>query len=70
MARAIDQILSLSELDWVRLSNLAYATARRHTWHNASDLFEAALLRDQKTCLDWRINRWIMHLTSDKALAT
>ena len=44
MARAIDQILSMSEPDWIRLSELAYATASRHTWDHASDLFEAALV--------------------------
>ena len=48
MARAIDQVLSMSEADWICLSELAHATALRHNWDHASDLFEAALLSAAK----------------------
>jgi glycosyltransferase involved in cell wall biosynthesis len=48
MARAIGQILSMSETDWIRLSDLAHATAARFTWDQSSDLFEAALVASLK----------------------
>ena len=43
MARAIERIASLSEDDWRVMSDVARATAARHTWNGATDLFEAAL---------------------------
>ena len=43
MALAIEHILTMSEPDWMRLSDLAVATAARYTWDNATDQFETAL---------------------------
>jgi glycosyltransferase involved in cell wall biosynthesis len=43
MARAIERIITLGEPDWSRLSDLAFATASRHNWDEATDLFEEAL---------------------------
>ena len=44
MARAIEHVVAMSEPDWMRLSDRAFATAARYTWDNATDLFESALL--------------------------
>ncbi len=43
MARAIERIVALDEPDWLRLSDLAFATASRHNWDDATDRFEEAL---------------------------
>jgi glycosyltransferase involved in cell wall biosynthesis len=43
MARAIEQIATMNEYDWLRLSELAGTTAAKHRWDAAGDLFEAAL---------------------------
>ncbi len=43
MARAIVQVCSLGTDDWKIMSDAAYATAARHTWETATDLFEQAL---------------------------
>lgn len=43
MARAIEWIITLSESDWSRLSDLAFSTASRHNWDDSTDLFETAL---------------------------
>jgi glycosyltransferase involved in cell wall biosynthesis len=43
MARAIERIITLSESDWSRLSDLAFSTASRHNWDDSTDRFEAAL---------------------------
>jgi glycosyltransferase involved in cell wall biosynthesis len=44
MARAIDRIAAMGETEWIRLSEIAQATAARYTWDHSSDLFEAALV--------------------------
>jgi glycosyltransferase involved in cell wall biosynthesis len=43
MAGAIEQVLSMSESDWIDLSDRARTTAERYTWDQASELFETAL---------------------------
>ena len=43
MARAIEHIITLSEHEWVRLSDIAFNTASRYNWDNAAERFEAAL---------------------------
>jgi hypothetical protein len=44
MARAIEDIVSLGDDDWRSISEHAHATAARHTWNDATDRFEAALV--------------------------
>lgn len=44
MARAIVRIVRASESEWRQLSDCAYATAKRHSWENVAERFEAALL--------------------------
>jgi glycosyltransferase involved in cell wall biosynthesis len=43
MARAIEHVVTMSEYDWMRLSEVAGTTAAQHRWEAATDLFEAAL---------------------------
>ena len=43
MALSIESIITSTEKDWARLSDLAFATASRHSWDDSTDLFEAAL---------------------------
>ncbi|MGB3536278.1 MAG: glycosyltransferase family 4 protein [Microcoleaceae cyanobacterium] len=45
MARGIEQICQMSQLDWVAMSNAAYDTAQGFTWEKSTDLFEEALNR-------------------------
>jgi glycosyltransferase involved in cell wall biosynthesis len=44
VARLVD-VLTLSEPSWRQMSNAALATAKRFTWHDATDRFEEALFR-------------------------
>lgn len=50
MARAIEQVVSLSEHEWQAISDAAYAKATSYTWDDAVKLFEAAL----QTAIDRR----------------
>ncbi len=43
MARAIERVVTLSQAEWSRLSDCAFATAMRHNWDDATVLFEKAL---------------------------
>lgn len=43
MAKAIEQICTLSDAEWRRMSDAAYAKATSYTWEDASALFETAL---------------------------
>jgi glycosyltransferase involved in cell wall biosynthesis len=43
MARAIEQMITLSEPDWMSRSELACDKASRYNWDNAAQRFEAAL---------------------------
>jgi glycosyltransferase involved in cell wall biosynthesis len=43
MARAILDIAAMSEANWKKMSDLAYATVTDYTWDDATGLFEAAL---------------------------
>ncbi len=43
MARAIENLLQLSDPEWRAMSDAAYAKATSYTWADASQLFEAAL---------------------------
>ena len=43
MAKAIEQVVRLSEAEWQQLSNNAYSKATEYTWDDATTLFEAAL---------------------------
>jgi glycosyltransferase involved in cell wall biosynthesis len=45
MARAIQQIARLDDGAWRRMSDAALATTTQYSWDDATDLFEAALLR-------------------------
>lgn len=45
MAGAILRVCAMPEGDWRRMSDAAHATARRYTWEDATDAFEAALRR-------------------------
>lgn len=45
MAAAITRLAETSNESWCTMSNLAYDAARRYSWEDATDLFEAALLR-------------------------
>ncbi|MBK9118917.1 MAG: glycosyltransferase family 4 protein [Phycisphaerales bacterium] len=45
MAAAIMRVAEMSNEEWRRMSDAAYATATRYTWDDATDLFEAALYR-------------------------
>ena len=44
MARAIERLCQLSDVEWQVMSDAAYAKATSYTWDDASELFEAALL--------------------------
>ena len=43
MARAIEKVCGLSDSEWRKLSDAAYAKTTDYTWEDATDLFEAAL---------------------------
>jgi glycosyltransferase involved in cell wall biosynthesis len=43
MARAIEQIVELSETEWQAMSNAAYGKTASYTWDDATERFEAAL---------------------------
>ncbi len=43
MASEIERIVNLSDGQWRKMSDAAYATATRYTWDDATNLFEAAL---------------------------
>ncbi len=43
MARAIEQICTLSDAEWQSMSEAAYARATSYTWDDATDRFEAGL---------------------------
>src|SRR5437763_1545621 len=45
MADAIVRVLTLSESAWKEMSDNAHATANRYTWEDATDRFEAVLMR-------------------------
>lgn len=45
MASEIDRIVELPDDQWRRMSDIAYQTAVRYTWDDATHLFEAALQR-------------------------
>lgn len=45
MARCLIEALSMDGADWAALSRAAVASARSHTWDDAAEMFEAALLR-------------------------
>ena len=48
MAKAIERIAGFTEAEWRAMSDRAYETAGRYTWEDATDLFEAALVRARK----------------------
>lgn len=43
MARAIERICRMNKTEWLPLSDAAYATAQKNTWHRCAELFEASL---------------------------
>lgn len=43
LADRLDRVLSLSDAEWRKMSDAAYATATRYTWDDATDLFEQGL---------------------------
>jgi glycosyltransferase involved in cell wall biosynthesis len=43
LADRLDRVLGLSDGDWRKMSDAAYATATRYTWDDATDLFEQGL---------------------------
>jgi glycosyltransferase involved in cell wall biosynthesis len=43
LARRLEQVLGLSEEQWLEMSDAAYATAVRYTWDDATERLEAAL---------------------------
>lgn len=43
MARAIEQMCQLGEIEWRAMSDAAYAKATAYTWDEATELFEKAL---------------------------
>ncbi|HIK38764.1 MAG: glycosyltransferase family 4 protein [Geminocystis sp.] len=45
MARAIEEIVQMSQQEWQKMSSLAYKTATSYTWDEAAELFEKALCR-------------------------
>ena len=45
MAGAIERIVNLTDEQWRAMSDIAYHTASRYTWDDATVLFEAALGR-------------------------
>ena len=45
MAKAIIRICTMSDQEWRTMSDAAYATATGYTWDDATDRFEAALVR-------------------------
>ena len=45
MARAIERVAAMPEAEWRCMSDKAYVTATQYTWDDATDRFEAALVR-------------------------
>lgn len=45
MADAIAKVCRMADTEWRAMSDAAYATARRYSWDEATDLFERALER-------------------------
>jgi glycosyltransferase involved in cell wall biosynthesis len=45
MAAAIGRIVALPDAEWRAMSDIAYNTASRYSWDDATDRFEAALIR-------------------------
>lgn len=45
MAEAILSVCSMASIDWRKMSDAAYATASSYTWDDATNEFEAALVR-------------------------
>lgn len=45
LARQVVRVLTLSEEEWKRMSDAAFATASRHTWDDSTDLLESALYK-------------------------
>lgn len=43
LADGIERVVTLSETQWRKMSDAAYATANRYTWEDATDLLEAAI---------------------------
>ena len=43
MAKAIEQICQLSDIEWRAMSEKALETVINYTWEDAADLFQAAL---------------------------
>ena len=43
LADRAGRVLGLSEREWLPMSDAAYATARKSTWSDATDVFEQAL---------------------------
>ena len=43
LAHQLIRVLTLSEEQWKRMSDAAFATASRHTWDDSTDLLESAL---------------------------
>jgi len=43
LAEGIEKVLTLSESQWLKMSEAAYQTVVRYSWDDATDLFEAAL---------------------------
>ncbi len=43
LADRLDRVLSLSDADWRKMSDAAYATATQYTWDDATALFEKGL---------------------------
>lgn len=58
MAKAIEHIYELSDSEWRRISDTAYAQATSYTWDDATDLFEEAL----HTAIErWRRGDFLNH---------
>ena len=43
MAKEIERIVKLPDVQWRAMSDIAHQTATRYTWDDATTLFEAAL---------------------------
>jgi hypothetical protein len=48
MAEAIERVCRMGEAEWRAMSDRAYAHVSRYTWEDATDRFEAALLRARR----------------------
>jgi glycosyltransferase involved in cell wall biosynthesis len=45
LAERLVRVLTAEEGEWLAMSDAAYASARRFTWEQATELFERALLK-------------------------